>query len=114
MCQPVRVIGNIDIFSTQLVGAAIFGMAAWIRFQDDFQEWIIELGMEHYWRGIWVLFASGILVMTISFFGCCGAVSENRHLLTFVSDARQFNLAKTSNNSTKKLLLSMMIASIQF
>ncbi|CAG0920388.1 unnamed protein product, partial [Notodromas monacha] len=61
----------------ELMGAAMFSLAVWIRFQDDFREWVEEMKMEHYWDGIWVLFVCGLLVMGVSFFGCCGALTES-------------------------------------
>jgi hypothetical protein len=59
-----------------MLGATVFALATWIRFQDDFQEWVVELGFHHYWHGIWTLFAGGIFMMMLGFVGCCATVSE--------------------------------------
>ncbi|CAG0919214.1 unnamed protein product, partial [Notodromas monacha] len=65
----------------QLLGAALFALAAWIRYQDDFKEWIIELGLQHFWNGIYILFTVGVLSMILSFVGCIGAINESPGLL---------------------------------
>ncbi|CAG0921603.1 unnamed protein product [Notodromas monacha] len=64
-----------------LFGAALFALSVWIRYQDDFSEWILELGLEHFWRGTYVLLATGILSMFASFFGCGMALNEGPTLL---------------------------------
>jgi hypothetical protein len=47
--------------------------------------------MRHFWNGIWVLFAAGILIMIVSFFGCCGAISESPVMLAIVRVYFKYN-----------------------
>ena len=67
--------------SLQLMGAIIFALGLWIRFDEDFQKWVKGLGMQHYWTGIYILMFIGLIIMVVSFFGCCGVVTEARWML---------------------------------
>ncbi|XP_043192706.1 tetraspanin-2A-like [Amphibalanus amphitrite] len=68
-------------FLSWLMGAIIFALGLWIRFDEDFQKWVKGLGMQHYWTGIYILMFIGLIVMVVSFFGCCGVITEARWML---------------------------------
>jgi len=64
-----------------MFGATIFGLCMWIRFDNDMQQWIIDLGLYNYWTGIYILLAGAALVLFVTFLGCCGSIMESRGLL---------------------------------
>ena len=68
-----------------MLGAMIFSIGAWIRFEYNFERWILQLGAEHYWYGCYVLLAAGVITMLMAFLGCAGALFERPGFLTSVS-----------------------------
>ena len=79
------------------MGAIIFALGLWIRFDEDFQKWVKGLGMQHYWTGIYILMFIGLVIMVVSFFGCCGVVTEARWMLK-VSDGLTLEDRKRVDN----------------
>ncbi|XP_077291816.1 tetraspanin 2A [Arctopsyche grandis] len=65
-----------------MLGAAIFGLAIWIRAEPGFNEWIIILKIQEYYIGIYILLISSVLIMIVSFVGCGAALMENTAFLT--------------------------------
>lgn len=64
-----------------LMGAIIFSLSVWIRFDDDFQKWVYAIDMEHYWVGIYILMIVALGIMGVSFMGCCGVIMEHTFLI---------------------------------
>ena len=69
-----------------MVGAFLFGLGAWIRWEKDFEKWIDTLEFYSYWYGVYVLLVAGIIAMLGSLLGCSGAVYERQQFLTAVSN----------------------------
>ncbi|XP_045138141.1 tetraspanin-2A-like [Portunus trituberculatus] len=64
-----------------VLGAAMVSLGFWITLDTTFKYWVIDLGMEHYWIGVYILMGAGALVMLQSFFGICGAFQRRIHML---------------------------------
>ncbi|XP_071541150.1 tetraspanin-2A-like isoform X1 [Panulirus ornatus] len=73
----------IYIFNTVFfcVGAAVFALGLWIRFDKDMDEYVNSLGMYHYWTSTTIIMTGATLVMITSFLGCCGAFCKNPCLI---------------------------------
>lgn len=66
---------------TWIIGAAIFALCIWLRTEPNFAEWMERLEVEQYYIGIYVLLAASIIVMGVSFLGCCSALMENHTMI---------------------------------
>ncbi|CAL4151356.1 unnamed protein product, partial [Meganyctiphanes norvegica] len=75
-CLVLMVVWFNVIFA--VLGAVMIGLGFYILLEEDFKMWVHDLGMEHYWTGVYILMAAGSLVMLQSFFGVCGAW-QGRH-----------------------------------
>lgn len=64
-----------------ILGASMVALGFWITLDTTFKRWVKDLGMEHYWIGVYILMAAGGLVMLQSFFGICGAFQRRIHML---------------------------------
>lgn len=64
-----------------VLGAAMVSLGFWITLDTTFKYWVQDLGMEHYWTGVYILMAAGALVMLQSFFGICGAYQRRIGML---------------------------------
>lgn len=60
-----------------LCGAGLFGLTLWIRAEPGFEEWIAVLDVYAYYIGIYILIFASIIVMVVSFLGCCSALMEH-------------------------------------
>ena len=67
------------------MGACILAMGIYITLEEDFKQWVTQLGMEHFWIGVYILMTAASLVMLQAFFGICGAYMKVRTLLYAVS-----------------------------
>ncbi|XP_037775420.1 tetraspanin-2-like [Penaeus monodon] len=64
-----------------IMGAAMVSFGFWITLDTEFKRWVKDLGMEHFWVGVYILMAAGGLLMVQSFFGICGAYQRKSTLL---------------------------------
>jgi hypothetical protein len=69
----------------QFVGAGLFAFTLWIVAEPGFSEFIDMLDINAYYIGVYVLILCGLVVMIISFLGCCGALMEHVSALGLVS-----------------------------
>ncbi|XP_046395278.1 tetraspanin-2A [Ischnura elegans] len=67
-----------------IIGASVFALCIWLRTEPNFSEWMEKLDVEEFYIGIYVLMLASIIVMGVSFLGCCSAVME-RHSLLYAS-----------------------------
>lgn len=74
----IIIVSNI-IFT--VLGAMMFAMGLYALFETDFRRWVNELGMQHYWTGVYILLAAGVLTMIQVFFGVLGAYQKKRTYL---------------------------------
>lgn len=70
--------------SFQIVGAGMFIMAVWIRAEPGFEEWVQILNIYVYYIGIYILIGAAVIVMIVSFLGCCSALMEHTSALYLV------------------------------
>lgn len=59
-------------------------MAVWIRAEPGFEEWVQILNIYVYYIGIYILIGAAIIVMVVSFLGCCSALMEHTSALYMV------------------------------
>lgn len=52
--------------------------------EPAFEEWVEFLNMYEFYIGIYVLIATSVIVMIISFFGCAAALMEHKLALYIV------------------------------
>uniref|UniRef100_A0A1A7YJ00 Tetraspanin n=1 Tax=Iconisemion striatum TaxID=60296 RepID=A0A1A7YJ00_9TELE len=67
-----------------LAGTAVLAVGLWLRF-DSRTKGLFE-GEDSpsvFFTGVYILIASGALMMVVGFLGCCGAIRENKCLLLF-------------------------------
>lgn len=58
--------------------------------EPGFEEWIHILDIYSYYIGIYILIFGSIIVMVVSFLGCCGALMEHTLALFIVSELLKF------------------------
>lgn len=63
------------------MGAAILGIAIWIRADSDFWEYHQSLQIPQYYQACYVAIALGTVILIIGFFGCCGAALDSPCML---------------------------------
>lgn len=59
-------------------------MTVWIRSEPGLEEWIRILDVYIFYVGIYILILSGVVVMIVSFLGCCSALMEHSKALVLV------------------------------
>nr|CAD7392098.1 unnamed protein product [Timema cristinae] len=60
----------------QIMGAALFGLSLWLKFEPGLQDWFDKLSLQAVYTGVYILIVVSALVMIVSFVGCCGALME--------------------------------------
>ncbi|KAF5270884.1 hypothetical protein FQR65_LT05401 [Abscondita terminalis] len=69
------------VWSSKMIGAAIFALSLWLRFEPGLEEWIEKLELYGFYTGLYILILAGLLMMIVSFLGCLSVVNEHRVLL---------------------------------
>ncbi|XP_026474121.1 tetraspanin-2A [Ctenocephalides felis] len=64
-----------------IVGASMFGLSVWLKAEPGFQEWVDMLKIHDYYAGVYILILASVVVMIVSFVGCCSALMESTGLL---------------------------------
>ncbi|XP_062999888.1 tetraspanin-2 [Elgaria multicarinata webbii] len=65
-----------------LAGSAVVAFGLWLRFGNVLRDLATdEKSPEYVYMGLYVLVGAGVLMMTVGFFGCCGAARESQCLL---------------------------------
>lgn len=59
-------------------------MTVWIRAEPSFEEWVQILNIYVYYVGIYILIAASVIVLIVSFLGCCSALMEHTSALFLV------------------------------
>ncbi|XP_027722535.1 tetraspanin-2 [Vombatus ursinus] len=68
--------------AVRLAGSAVIAFGLWLRFGGIVKDLSSEgKTPEYFYMGLYVLVGAGALMMTVGFFGCCGAVRESQCLL---------------------------------
>lgn len=67
-----------------MIGAALFGLTVWIRTEPGFAEWVTLLDIHAYYIGIYILILASVIIMIVSFLGCCSALMEHIAALSLV------------------------------
>ncbi|XP_031625881.1 tetraspanin-2A-like [Contarinia nasturtii] len=60
-----------------IIGAGMFIATVWIRAEKSFEEWIQILDIYVYYVGIYILIAASVIILIVSFLGCCSALMEH-------------------------------------
>ncbi|CAI5777888.1 tetraspanintetraspanin-2 [Podarcis lilfordi] len=65
-----------------LAGSAVVAFGLWLRFGNVLRDLATDKASPEYiYMGLYVLIGAGVLMMTVGFFGCCGAARESQCLL---------------------------------
>ncbi|KAF5297985.1 hypothetical protein FQA39_LY11860 [Lamprigera yunnana] len=68
-----------------MIGAAIFALSLWLRFEPGLEEWVVRLELENFYIGLYILIVAGIIIMLVSFVGCVSSLQESKFaLLTYI------------------------------
>lgn len=62
-------------------------MTVWIRSDPSFEEWVQILDIYVYYIGIYILIIASVIVMIVSFLGCCSALMEHTSALFMVKSS---------------------------
>lgn len=68
-----------------MIGASIFALCLWLRFEPGLEDWIDKLELKIYYTGVYILIIGSIVVMIVAFIGCVSALQENRSTMLLVS-----------------------------
>ncbi|KAJ8953321.1 hypothetical protein NQ318_012115 [Aromia moschata] len=60
-----------------MIGACIFALCLWLRFEPGIQEWLQRLDAEQFYIGVYVLIIAAVVIMIVSFIGCASALQES-------------------------------------
>lgn len=75
-----------------MIGASIFALCMWLRFEPGLEEWVEKLELSPFYIGIYVLVIASAVMMLISFIGCVAALQENTVTILIVSKSKIDNL----------------------
>lgn len=78
--NQIAIIKYVILFTNVLqwaLGAAIFALCLWLRFEEGIQEWLQKLDSEQFYIGVYVLIVASLIVMIVSFIGCISALQES-------------------------------------
>ncbi|XP_053104902.1 tetraspanin-2 isoform X2 [Hemicordylus capensis] len=65
-----------------LAGTAVVAFGLWLRFGGVIRDLATdEKSPQYFYMGLYVLIGAGVLMITVGFFGCCGAARESQCLL---------------------------------
>lgn len=76
---------NFKLYILQIIGVGLFIMTVWIRAEPSFEEWVKILDIYVYYIGIYILIVASVIVLLVSFLGCCSALMEHTSALLLVS-----------------------------
>nr|CAB3267308.1 tetraspanin-8-like [Phallusia mammillata] len=68
-----------------IAGAAVLGVGIYLRVNNNIEAVITVADLSLYYSGCYVLITAGSMMFIIGFFGCCGAMTENKCLLGIYS-----------------------------
>ncbi|XP_055383584.1 tetraspanin-2A [Condylostylus longicornis] len=96
-----------------IIGAVIFGLTIWIRAGSGFDEWVNILKISEYYIGIYLLLATAIIIMAISFLGCVSALMESGFALMLFIVSQVVTFLLVTVGSAVLLEFSTVNSSIQ-
>lgn len=68
-----------------MIGASVFALCMWLRFEPGLGEWITKLELSSFYIGVYVLIIASAIMMIVSFIGCIAALQENTVMVLIVS-----------------------------
>ncbi|KAH0999280.1 hypothetical protein HUJ04_008081 [Dendroctonus ponderosae] len=68
-----------------IIGAAIFALCLWLRFEPGINEWLTILNASNFYIGIYILVIVAAIIMVVSFLGCLSSLQENATIILGVS-----------------------------
>jgi type III secretory pathway component EscS len=96
-----------------MIGASIFALCLWLRFEPGIGEFLEKLDAEEFYIGVYVLIVASIIIMIVAFIGCISALQESSIVLLVVSTIiqvlRKLTLAK--NRSAIRFLSLYFVSS---
>ncbi|KAH1026903.1 hypothetical protein HUJ05_000499 [Dendroctonus ponderosae] len=67
--------------SYSIIGAAIFALCLWLRFEPGINEWLTILNASNFYIGIYILVIVAAIIMVVSFLGCLSSLQENATII---------------------------------
>lgn len=77
-----------------MIGASIFALCMWLKFEPGLAEWIEKLELSPFYIGVYVLILASAIMMLISFIGCIAALQENTVTILIVSKKQKEKLKR--------------------
>lgn len=68
-----------------MIGASIFGLCLWLKFEPGIEEWLSKLNALEFYIGVYILIGASIIIMIVAFVGCASALQESSLALLIVS-----------------------------
>lgn len=66
---------------TWIIGVGLFILTIWLRAEPGLEEWIQILDIYIFYLGVYILILASVVVMLVSFLGCCSALMEHSKAL---------------------------------
>ncbi|KAJ8919417.1 hypothetical protein NQ315_016511 [Exocentrus adspersus] len=79
-----------------MLGASIFALCLWLKFEPGIQEWLMKLEALEFYYGVYVLIVASVIIMIVAFVGCASALQESS-LALLVSIIESPEIWKKSN-----------------
>lgn len=96
-----------------MFATALFALSVWLRAEQGFNNWLTILQAQTFYIGVYILIASSIIMMAVSFLGCLSALMENVLALLVFMGTQIFGFVAGVAGSAVLLDFSTMHSSLQ-
>lgn len=96
-----------------MLAISIFALSVWLRAEPGFNEWLRILEAEELYIGVYILIATSIIMLAVTFLGCLSALAENTFTLMIFIGTQVFGFVFTVAGAGVLLDYSTMNSSLQ-